>query len=429
MPTPVSFDLSRGFRLSDALANVAIGFALALCAVASQAQPIRVGLIGPFSGGSSDFGNSTRFGAELAVKEINEVGGYLGRPFELVVRDDEAKPDVGLKVSQDLVLKQKVDFTIGFCNTGVAMKSLPVFQENKHVLMVACSQGTALTTKYKAADSYIFRIAPPDLLNAQFLIAEIVDRRKLKRVAIFADRTGYGEGGLNDLRAELAKRGLEPVYVARFPLGVKSLVQEMQAAKAADADAIVAYTVGPEEAVAVKGRMAVGLRIPFFAPWPLSFRSVKAMAGPAALEGTMMVQTIIQDTYNERRALFLARYFKYSNDRPIGSLMAAAQTYDAVHLMLWAVLQTKGDTSSAALKAALENLQRPYRGVVTNYRRPFTTTDHDAIALNMLWLGVWKGGELAYFYPEDAKLAGFTRLKVTPTTAAPTLSEDDPRGQ
>ena len=57
------------------------------------------------------------------------------------------------------------------------------------------------------------------------------------------------------------------------------------------------------------------------------------------------------------------------------------------------------------------------------------TTDHDAIALNMLWLGVWKGGELAYFYPEDAKLAGFTRLKVTPTTAAPTLSADDPRGQ
>lgn len=409
-------------QLSDALANAAIGLALAVCTIACQAQPVRIGLIGPFSGGSADFGNSTRFGAELAVKEINEVGGYMGRPFELVVRDDEAKPDVGLKVSQDLVLKQKVDFTIGFCNTGVAMKSLPVFQENKHLLMVACSQGTALTTKYKAADSYIFRIAPRDVLNAQFLISEIVDRRKLKRVAIFADQTGYGDGGLNDLRAELARRGLEPVYVARFPLGVKSLVDQMHATKAAGADAIVAYTVGPEEAVAVKARMEAGLRIPFFAPWPLSFRSVLESAGPAATEGTMMVQTIIQDTYNERRALFLARYFKHSNERPIGSLMAAAQTYDAVYLMLWALLQTKGDASSAALKAALENLDRPYRGVVTNYRRPFSSDDHDAIALNMLWLGVWKAGQIDYFYPEDAKLAGVTRQKLASTAPLPKLS-------
>lgn len=421
--------MSRRFELSGALARAAIGFALSALALVGHAQPIRIGLIGPYSGGSADFGKSTRFGAELAVKEINEVGGYMGRPFELVVRDDEAKPEVGLKVAQDLVLKEKVDFTIGFCNTGVAMKALPVFQENKHLLMVPCSQGTALTAKYPAADSYIFRVAPRDLLNAQFLISEIVERRGLKRVAIFADHTGYGEGGLKDLSAELAQRGLAPVYVARFPLGVKSLVQAMREAKAAGADAIVAYTVGPEEAVAVKGRLEAGLRAPFFAPWPLSFRSVKASAGEAALEGTMMVQTIIQDTWNERRALFLARYFKHSNDRPIGSLMAAAQTYDAVYLMLWALLQTKGDASSDALKHALENLQRPYRGVVTNYRRPFSRDDHDAIALNMLWLGVWKGGEIAYFYPEDAKLAGVTRQKVAPALAGAATSADDNRGQ
>jgi branched-chain amino acid transport system substrate-binding protein len=421
--------MTKRRQLSGVLANAAIGVVLAACTITCPAQPVRIGLIGPFSGGSSDFGNSSRFGAELAVKEINEAGGYMGRPFELVVRDDEAKPDVGLKGSQDLVLKEKVDFTVGFCNTGVAMKALPVFQENKHVLMVACSQGTALTTKYKPADSYIFRVAPSDVLNAQFLIAEIVDRRKLRRVAIFADQTGYGDGGLNDLRAELRNRGLEPVYVARFPLGVKTLVDQMQATKAAGAEAIVTYTVGPEEAVAVRSRAEAGLRIPFFAPWPLSFRSVLGSAGTAAVAGTMMVQTIIQDTYNERRASFLARYFKHSNEKPIGSLMAAAQTYDAVHLMLWALLQTKGDSSAKALKAALENLERPYRGVVTTYRRPFTGNDHEAIALNMLWLGVWKAGQIEYFYPDDAKLAGVTRQKLVSTEPRLAPSANEALGQ
>ena len=389
----------------------ALALACGLLAAAALAQPVRVGFVAPLSGGSSDFGNSARFGAELAVAEINSVGGYLGRKIELVVRDDKANPDEGLKAAEDLVLKQKVNFTVGYCNTGVAMKALPVFQQNSHLLMVPCSQGTALTAKVPPADSFIFRNAPRDLLNAQFLITDIVDRRKLSKVAIFADQTGYGEGGLTDLTAELAKRDLKPVHVARFALGVASLTDEMRAAKAAGAEAIVCYTVGPEQAVAVKSRLEAGVSAPFFAPWPLSFRSVLQKAGPQALEGTMMVQTIVQDTYNERRASFLARYFKHSKDRPIGSLMAAAQAYDAVHLMLWAMFQTRGDATGPALKAALENLDKPYQGVVTTYDRPFSKRDHDAIALNMLWLGVWRHGQVSYHYPEDAKRAGMVRRK------------------
>lgn len=387
--------------------------AMALCAMSgwAAAQTVRIGFIAPLSGGSSDFGNSARFGAELAVNEINEVGGYMGRKFELVARDDMGDPETGFKVSQELVEKEKVDFTVGFCNTGVAMRSLEVFQSAKHVLMVPCSQGTAVTTKYPARDSYIFRVAPPDHTNAKFLVSEVVDRRKWTRVAIFADRTGYGDGGLRDLKAELARRKLEPVYVARFPLGVKSLVDEMRAAKAARADAIISYAVGPEQAVAVKSRQEAGHNIPYFAPWPLSFRSVLENAGAGALEGTMMVQTIIHNTLNEHRASFIARYYKHSSEARIGSLMAAAQSYDAVNLMLRAMFITKGDTDGSRLKAALGRLGRPYKGVVTTYNRPFTDEDHEAFTENMLFLGVWKKGQIDFFYPEDAKRAGFIRRK------------------
>lgn len=387
--------------------------AMALFAISSwaTAQSVRIGFIAPLTGGSSDFGNSARYGAELAVNEINEVGGYMGRKFALVVRDDKGDPEVGLSASQDLVEKEKVDFTIGFCNTGVAMRSLDVFHNARHVLMVPCSQGTAVTTKFPPRDSYIFRVAPPDHTNAKFLVSEVVDRRKWRRVAIFADRTGYGDGGLRDLTAELAKRKLEPVYVARFELGVKSLVEEMRAAKAARADAIISYAVGPEQAVAVKSRQEAGLKTPYFAPWPLSFRSVLENAGASALEGTMMVQTIIHNTLNERRASFIARYYKHANEPRIGSLMAAAQSYDAVNLMLRALFETKGDTNGPKVKAALGRLARPYSGVVTTYHRPFTDEDHDAFTENMLFLGVWKKGQIEYFYPEDAKRAGFIRRK------------------
>lgn len=388
---------------------------LAVCSMAhaqgTASKPLRVGLIAPLTGGSADFGNSVRLGAELAVNEINEFGGYLGRKIELVQRDDKANPDEGRKAAQNLVLEEKVDFTIGYCNTGVAMKSLDVFQDAKHLLIVPCSTGSALTTKYPPATSTIFRVAAPDSHKVPFLVAEIVDRRKLRRVALLADSTGYGDGGIADATKELDKRGLKPVFVGRFALGVASLTDMMKDAKAAGAEALLVYTVGPEHAVAVKSRAEIGWKVPYFAPWPLSFRSVLEKAGADALEGTMMAQTIIDDTANERRASFLARYYKHSTEKRIGSLMAAAQAYDAVHLMLRAVFQTRGDTSGPALKRALENFERPYQGVVTTYSKPFSTNDHDAFSVNMIWLGVWRKGEIAFYYPEDAKLSGAVRRK------------------
>ena len=95
-------------------------------------------------------------------------------------------------------------------------------------------------------------------------------------------------------------------------------------------------------------------------------------------------------------------------------MMSASQTYDAVHLLLRAMFASKGDLSGPALKKALENLPRPYQGVVTTYERPFSDKEHDAISANMLWLGVWRDGQRQYYYPQDAKLGGMVRRKQEP---------------
>ena len=69
------------------------------------------------------------------------------------------------------------------------------------------------------------------------------------------------------------------------------------------------------------------------------------------------------------------------------------------------------DLSGPALKHALENLPNRYAGVVSNYQRPFSSDDHDAVSANMLWLGTWRYGERDYFYPEDARRATVIRQK------------------
>ncbi len=389
--------------------SVAVPSAMAQAPAAPAAQTIRLGLILPLTGGSADMGNSARVGAQVAVEEINAVGGFLGRKLELVVRDDQANNDMGLAHAEELVLKEKVTATIGFCNTGVAMKALDVFQNNQHLLIVPCATGTAITAKFPAAESFIFRTSARDQLQSRFLVDDIV-KRGLKKVALLVDSTGYGDGGLRDLEAALKAEGLTPHIVVRFKVGVKTLADEMKQLKDSGADALIGWTVGPEQGVISAARTAAGWNVPQYGPWGLSHGSAFDVS-KGAVEGALMVQTVLPNPFMERNSAFLRGYARFSKERPIGSMMSAAQTYDSVHLLLRAMFVSRGDLSGKGLKNGLENLREPYRGVVTTYDKPFSNADHDAISANMLWLGTWRGGERTYAYKEDASRATVIRRK------------------
>ncbi len=391
----------RWSRVLGMACALGLGVLAPLGALAQAPKPVRIGLVGPFSGPSSDFGLPMLNGAKLAVDEINAAGGYLGRPLELVVKDDQATPDVGLARSQEL-MGEGVSATIGFCNTGVAMKSLDVFQNARSPLIVPCSTGTPITAKYPAAESYIFRASARDALQAPFVVDDIVARGWTK-VAVLADKTGYGEAGLGDVVKALATHGLEPVYVGRFDLGVKDLRDTVKAAQDAGANVIVSYTVGAEAAVIARARQALKWNVSQVGPWPLSFPAYLNGAKEAA-EGSLMAQTFIGEPNNERRVAFMSAYARKFNTRRIPVPMAAAQAYDAVYLLSYALLTVRsGDLSGEVIKNALENIQRVYYGVVATHERPFTRDDHDAITRNMLVMGVVRDGAITFAYASDRK--------------------------
>ncbi len=377
-----------------------LGLCASLCAQAQTNPTLKVGVIGPFTGPSSDFGVPMLQGVQLAVDEVNAVGGYLGRKIELVVKDDQGNPDQGLKGSQELVA-EGVAATIGFCNTGVAQKSLDVFQTARLPLIIPCATGSPLTAKFPAPQSFIFRTSARDAIQAPFVVDDIV-RRGWSQVAIFADTTGYGDAGLKDVEAALASKGLKAVYVARFALGVKDLRGDLKAAREAGADVIFSYTVGPENAAIAVGRKELNWKVPQVGAWPLSFPFFINGAKEAA-EGAMMAQTFIAEPSNERRAAFLSA-FKRKFDKPMTVPMAAAQGYDSVYLLTFALLGIRGgNVTGAALKSALENISRIYYGVVATYEHPFSLDDKDAISPNMLVMGKVVNGRITFARPEDAK--------------------------
>jgi branched-chain amino acid transport system substrate-binding protein len=386
----------------------AASLCLALAAQAQQGPTLKIGVIGPFTGPSSDFGTLMLQGVQLATEEINAVGGYMGRHYELVIKDDKGDPDVGLKGSQELVAEGVVA-AIGFCNTGVAQKSLEVFQKAKLPLIIPCATGSPLTAKYPAPESYIFRTSARDAIQAPYVVEDII-RRGWTKVAIFADTTGYGDAGLKDVEAALAAKNLKAVHVARFALGVKDLRDELQAARDAGADVVFSYTVGSENAVIANGRKELKWKVPQVGAWPLSFPFFINGAKEAA-EGAMMAQTFIAEATNERRASFLTAY-KRKFHKPMAVPMAAAQAYDTTYLLAFSLFGVRdGNPTGPVLKAALENISRIYYGVVATYEHPFSLTDKDAITPNMLVMGKVSNGVVTFARAEDAKGSAVVKRK------------------
>ena len=233
-------------------------------------------------------------------------------------------------------------------------------------------------------------------------LVEDILRRGWTRVALFADDTGYGQAGRKDVEAALAAHQLTPVYATNFPLGVKSLASQLQAARDAGAQVIFSYTVGPENAVIAQGRKELGWKVPQVGGWTLSFPFF-IQGGKDAAEGALTAQTFIAEPSNERRASFLSTYARAFKGRPAVP-MAAAQGYDAAYLLMYALLGIRdGQVNGPALKHSLENLQRVYYGVVATYERPFSAEEKEAITPNMLVMGKVQAGAVTFAYPEDAK--------------------------
>src|SRR3954470_3026597 len=144
-------------------------------ATAFAAEPIKIGVDGPFTGGSSSMGVSMRDGVRLAAEEINTSGGVLGRQIQLVERDDEAKNERGAQIAQELINKEKVVAVVGYINTGVGLASERFFQDAKIPVMNNVATGSVVTHQFeKDPDNYVFRNAAHDSIQAPMIVEEAV---------------------------------------------------------------------------------------------------------------------------------------------------------------------------------------------------------------------------------------------------------------
>jgi branched-chain amino acid transport system substrate-binding protein len=360
------------------------------------AEPIRIGVIGPFHGGSAAMGVSMLQGIRLAADEINKAGGILGRQLILVDRDDRANNDRGVTIARDLIGQHLIDAAVGFVNTGVAIAALPYFEEARIPLVLSVTTGSMLTQEFappEYAENYIFRVSASTAIEVRKIV-EMVMARGYQKVAIFADTTSYGHVGRRDLMAALAENDIAPVSDEKFNIGDRDMTEQLTRARRAGADVILTYGIGPELAAIANSRARLGWNVPMIGSWTLSMSSFIDGAGPNG-EGAIMPQTFIEDGETTRQAAFVAKFHETFGATRMGSPPSAAQGYDSLYLLTAAITQA-GSLDGPNIRAALEDLNKAVEGIVQTYRRPFNRANHEAVsAVNVLY-GIVKHGRVVH---------------------------------
>jgi branched-chain amino acid transport system substrate-binding protein len=139
----------------------------------AEGDPITVGMATTLSGSIALFGEANRNAAQLAVDELNDAGGVLGRPVELIVRDDQAAPEEGVRIARDLIIDEDIQALFGPVSSGVALAMTEVSAERQVPFLVHTSNTEALTTT--GFQPYFVSVVPNTGMEARAQGVDLAD--------------------------------------------------------------------------------------------------------------------------------------------------------------------------------------------------------------------------------------------------------------
>ena len=135
---------------------------------------IKIGVILPFSGESSAYGSSEMQGIQMAVDEINDAGGVLGKTIELVVCDSRSDPFQASLAAKDFVENKNISFILGADESPVSIEIRNMIAGN-NVLQISGSSGVLKLTNDDANDSIFYRTVLSDYYQARVIADKLAE--------------------------------------------------------------------------------------------------------------------------------------------------------------------------------------------------------------------------------------------------------------
>jgi branched-chain amino acid transport system substrate-binding protein len=196
-----------------------VAVAAALLALPAAAQPIKLGELNSYKTFPA-FLEPYRKGMELAIEEINRAGGLLGRPVELVVRDDNGSPGDALRAAEELVAREKVHVLMGTFSSAVGL-AVADFAKQRRFLFLASEP---LTDKivWDNGNRYTFRLRPSTYMQTAMLVPEAAKLGKRRWAIVYPDYE-YGKSATAAFKQQMI--GLQPsaIEFVEFPVPLGKL--------------------------------------------------------------------------------------------------------------------------------------------------------------------------------------------------------------
>jgi len=329
-------------------------------AVSAQVKPIKIGLTTVLTGDRSLEGEYAINAAKIIQQEINDAGGVLGRPIEIVV-EDALGTDVGaVNAYRKLASDPEIVATIGTDNSNenIAISSTVLeFQ----IPTTAQGSNPRLRDICNNDNPWLFQLrACEDTLIAA-LVDYAVNEMGYKRFAIIHD-TETNSAAQAQLFAEgLAKYGLEPVVVVPFTTGTKDFSAHIARVQQARPDAIFSGALHMEAAILVQQVRAMGVDLPFFGSNAFADPVTIRLAGES-LNGVYSAAGWVPNTPNPIGAALSAKYKELYGEE---CAKAAAQIYDHV-LIITEAIKRAGTADRAAVRDAMNTIY-DFDGAITRY--------------------------------------------------------------
>ncbi|MCF8167560.1 MAG: DctP family TRAP transporter solute-binding subunit [Rhodoferax sp.] len=357
-------------------------------APAARPESVVIGIDADLSVRSAQAGGAIYRGVQLAVEEINQQGGVLGRPLQVIARDHAASAQLSRQSLVQFAATPGLVGVLGGTQTPVILETLEEIHRLKIPYLIPWAAGQSLIA-HTHQPSYTFRTSITDGQVAPFLLEHAL--RLGGRVVVVLETSGWGRSNEDALRPIIAKLPPNTVTIDWFTQGENNIDAKLSSPLYRDASAMVLVTNAPESQVIVQAMARLDKPLPIFAHWGLTGANFWEQ-NQTALQKVRLrfVQSILVDEtqIHPKLAAFIQRYrkrFGLAPNTPLPSPAGSVHAYDLTHLLARAVAQASS-TDRVAIRDALESLP-PYSGLLRVYNPAFAKDRHEALDRSLLHLG------------------------------------------
>ena len=369
-----------------------VALALMMGASVQAAEPIKVGAILAVTGPASFLGAPEAKTLEMLAEEVNAKGGVNGHKVELFIMDSGANPEKAVSFAKQLIEEKKVLAILGPSTSGETMKIKGIAEEGETILL-SCAAAEVIVNPVA---KWVFKTPQKDS-DAVLAILNQMKRMKISKIGVLSGNTGFGKAGKAQIEKLAPENGITIVASEVYDKTATDLTAEVTKLKAADAQALLNWSIVPAQSIVIKNARQIGFVGPIFQSHGFGNIKYVEAAGPAAEgvifpAGRLLVADQLPDSNPQKPVLV-----KYKNDYEKKYKEEAStfggHAYDAFMILVTAI-QKSGSTDKEKVRDTIETM----RGFVgTGGIFDFSAQDHNGLDIDAFELLTVKNGKFAIY--------------------------------